>query len=108
MIHFCMPKRKPVEAVETAPAIAEPVKKTARKTAATTTKTVTNKAAHKHHNKTSVEAVVESVTQGPIAIPVTRDAIASLAYEYWEARGRQGGSPEEDWLRAERALLKLA
>jgi hypothetical protein len=29
------------------------------------------------------------------------DAIARLAYSYWEARGRQGGSAEEDWLRAE-------
>jgi hypothetical protein len=27
--------------------------------------------------------------------------IASRAYAYWEARGGQGGSPEEDWLRAE-------
>jgi hypothetical protein len=27
-----------------------------------------------------------------------------LAYTYWEARGYQGGSSEEDWLRAEQAL----
>ena len=30
--------------------------------------------------------------------------IAALAYSYWEARGRQGGSPVEDWLRAEREI----
>jgi len=30
--------------------------------------------------------------------------IARLAYSFWEARGFQGGSPEEDWLRAEREL----
>jgi hypothetical protein len=30
--------------------------------------------------------------------------VASLAYSYWEARGCQGGSPEEDWLRAEQEL----
>ena len=30
--------------------------------------------------------------------------IARLAYSYWEARGRQGGSPLEDWLRAENEL----
>jgi Protein of unknown function (DUF2934) len=30
------------------------------------------------------------------------EQIATLAYSYWEARGGQGGSPEEDWLRAER------
>jgi Protein of unknown function (DUF2934) len=27
--------------------------------------------------------------------------IAKLAYSYWEARGRQGGSQAEDWRRAE-------
>jgi len=27
--------------------------------------------------------------------------IGKLAYSYWEARGFQGGSAEEDWLRAE-------
>ncbi len=32
------------------------------------------------------------------------DAIASLAHSYWEERGCQGGSPEEDWLRAEQEL----
>ncbi len=29
------------------------------------------------------------------------EAIARLAYSYWEARGYQGGDPEQDWLRAE-------
>ncbi|MGD0014561.1 MAG: DUF2934 domain-containing protein [Bryobacteraceae bacterium] len=28
------------------------------------------------------------------------EEIALLAHSYWEARGRQGGSPEEDWFRA--------
>ena len=27
--------------------------------------------------------------------------IAQIAYGFWEARGRQAGSPLEDWLRAE-------
>ncbi len=35
----------------------------------------------------------------------TREKIALLAYSYWEARGRQGGTPEEDWFRAERVIL---
>jgi Protein of unknown function (DUF2934) len=35
---------------------------------------------------------------------VTFDDIAKLAYSYWEARGCQGGNPEEDWLRAEQEL----
>jgi len=33
-----------------------------------------------------------------------REQIARLAYSYWQARGYQGGSPEEDWLRAEQEL----
>jgi hypothetical protein len=31
-------------------------------------------------------------------------AVARLAYSYWEARGCEGGSPEEDWFRAEQEL----
>jgi hypothetical protein len=34
----------------------------------------------------------------------TREQIASLAYALWESRGCQGGSPEEDWINAERQL----
>lgn len=30
-----------------------------------------------------------------------REEIAKMAYSYWEERGGQGGSEEEDWLRAE-------
>ncbi len=30
--------------------------------------------------------------------------IARLAYSFWQARGHQHGSPEQDWLRAERQL----
>jgi hypothetical protein len=33
------------------------------------------------------------------------DQIARLAYFYWEHRGRPIGSPDIDWLRAERELL---
>jgi hypothetical protein len=29
------------------------------------------------------------------------EEIERLAYSYWEARGGEGGSPEEDWFRAE-------
>jgi hypothetical protein len=34
----------------------------------------------------------------------SHEDVAGLAYSYWEARGFQGGSPEEDWLRAEQEL----
>ena len=33
-----------------------------------------------------------------------QERIALLAYTYWEKRGCQGGSPEEDWYRAEREI----
>jgi hypothetical protein len=35
---------------------------------------------------------------------VEHEEIARLAQSYWEARGCQGGSPEEDWYRAEQEL----
>jgi hypothetical protein len=39
-----------------------------------------------------------------VAVEPSEDAIAKLAYSYWVARGCQGGSPDEDWLRAEQEL----
>jgi len=36
--------------------------------------------------------------------PPTHEEIARLAYSFWEARGCLGGSPWEDWFRAEREL----
>ena len=33
------------------------------------------------------------------------EKVALLAYSYWEERGGQGGSPEEDWFKAEREVL---
>jgi len=35
------------------------------------------------------------------------EQVALLAYSFWEARGRQGGSSEEDWYRAEREVRRL-
>jgi hypothetical protein len=51
----------------------------------------------------AVEIAVEEVIAGP-----SREDIAALAYSFWEARGFQGGSPEEDWLRAEEELRTRA
>lgn len=99
-----MPKRKPVDAGEAAPVIAEtmPVRKSAAKP-----KSAATSAAHKHHAKKDMAAVSET-TAVIASQPVTREAIAQLAYLHWEARGCQGGSAEQDWLRAEQELLKLA
>ena len=35
-----------------------------------------------------------------------QEAIARLAYSYWQARGCPIGSPEEDWYRAENELRR--
>ncbi|HUD22627.1 MAG TPA: DUF2934 domain-containing protein [Acidobacteriaceae bacterium] len=45
-------------------------------------------------------------TNGNAAIVKTasREEIASLAYQYWKARGGQSGQDWQDWLRAEREL----
>jgi hypothetical protein len=60
---------------------------------------------------TPVNEPSDSVNTEIAAAPVpaafygpSREDIARLAYSYWEARGCQGGSPEEDWARAEREI----
>ena len=54
-----------------------------------------------------------TATKGPVidsdtlpGDPPAYQEIAALAYSYWEARGCQGGSAEEDWLHAEQELRK--
>lgn len=42
------------------------------------------------------------------ADPPSHEQIATLAERYWLERGRPVGSPEEDWLRAERELRAKA
>jgi len=60
-------------------------------------------------SETSLEPVREPETPARATTFVSdqelsHDEIARLAYALWEARGRQGGTPEEDWLRAEEQL----
>ncbi len=50
------------------------------------------------------ESEVSTAAIASLAQAVSPDQVARLAYSYWEARGCQGGSPEEDWLRAEQEL----
>src|ERR1700691_1682388 len=58
----------------------------------------------KRVKRTSVEApVTQALPNQP-----SQEKIACLAYSYWEARGCQGGSPEEDWLSAVTELLAPA
>lgn len=41
-------------------------------------------------------------------VELSPEAVAALAYSYWEARGTAGGSPEDDWLRAEQELRVMS
>ena len=63
----------------------------------------------KHRNSVSAEKSenAKAPSSSPSVLPgsdPTFDQVAQLAYSYWEARGYQGGSSEEDWLRAENEL----
>jgi Protein of unknown function (DUF2934) len=51
-----------------------------------------------------VGVVLEETRVAPGKVSISHAEIARLAYSYWEARGSRPGSPEEDWLRAEREL----
>jgi hypothetical protein len=42
-----------------------------------------------------------------VATP-SREEVERLAKSYWEQRGCQDGYAEQDWLRAEQELLKIA
>jgi len=50
------------------------------------------------------KAVPAAIAVEAIAVNA-HEEIAKIAYGYWEARGYQHGSPEQDWLRAEQEYL---
>lgn len=50
----------------------------------------------------------ETVTRPANPMRPSHDEIERLARTYWEQRGYQDGYAEQDWLRAERELLKMA
>jgi hypothetical protein len=49
--------------------------------------------------------VCDRFAQRSIA-PAKQREITALAYKLWLARGFQNGSPQEDWLRAQRAVYR--
>jgi hypothetical protein len=84
---------------------------TKRKISESATGTAAAPARAKHTRRTKAAAAPPPVEA--VAMPATETAaapayeeVARLAYSYWETRGYQGGSPEEDWLRAEAELSK--
>jgi len=62
---------------------------------------------HRHVVSTSSGPIAEQAASATRVAP-TREEIAALAHSYWEARGKPIGSPEVDWLRAERELRRRA
>jgi hypothetical protein len=59
------------------------------------------------HSRKSGATVTPETESGNIGSPVDPEAVARLAYSYWEARGGAGGTPEDDWFRAEHELVTL-
>ncbi len=54
--------------------------------------------------QTALEALHVESTQNGAADLSRRPEIEALAYQLWQDRGRPEGSPEVDWLEAERML----
>jgi Protein of unknown function (DUF2934) len=82
-------------------------RKTAEKSATVKTagaKTATAKAA----TKTAAVKTKAAAVPKPTPAPPTHQEIAMLAEKYWAERGWQDGAAEQDWLRAEQELMKLA
>src|SRR5262245_27544563 len=51
------------------------------------------------------ETAATPTVEAPVAaFQPAHEEIALQAYLYWEERGCEGGSPEEDWMRAEQEL----
>jgi len=99
-------KRVSENPVVSAGAAAVPLR---RKT--TTTKRATRPAVEVP-NAVAVESPA-AVSEPIVAVPAPaaapgREVIAQLAYSFWVSRGCQGGSPEEDWLRAEQQLTAMS
>ena len=81
----------------------------ARRKSVSTKRTIPRTAVDFSSTSAPEAEVLPVATPAPAALAAVsaeshRDAVARLAYSYWEARGYQGGSPEADWLRAEQEI----
>lgn len=54
--------------------------------------------------KANKQASISSLPASPPLPSPDHEEIARLAYSYWEARGSQDGSAQDDWLRAEQEI----
>ena len=60
---------------------------------------------HAKRGRTHTKNDVTDLAIGP---PLDQEAIARLAYFYWEARGCGNDSSDDDWFRAEAELHRCA
>jgi hypothetical protein len=58
------------------------------------------------HAKAAQHAEPVRETETPKAVISEQEEISRIAYTFWEERGRQDGSHEEDWLRAEQEFRR--
>ena len=93
------------------PTIAQPKSLSAASRVTSTERPARSTSLHRAAKPVPVVAGAEEVKAATsVAAPkhntftITHDDIEKLAYSYWLARGRQGGSPYEDWIRAEHQL----
>lgn len=90
--------KKQATATESA-AAAAPARAAKPKTASPRVSTV------KHSKSTSAEPGASQMEAVRVDTPLVHTdhhtEISRIAYSYWESRGYQGGSQEDDWLRAE-------
>jgi hypothetical protein len=98
-----MARIRKTEPAVTVSAAAAPAR---RKTATATQKQATAAKKPRASSETSATAAVVEAVE--VQYLPAQEKIAELAYSYWVSRGCQGGSPEEDWLRAEQELLQRA
>ncbi len=96
-----MPKKRTAENEIVVPTAAAPALR--RKSAARTRAKRTVEVVETPAIVTEEVVVVAATAANPVSAP-TYDEIAKLAYSFWEARGFQGGSQDEDWRRAEEHL----
>jgi len=94
--------RNPAGDLADMPGVKEKPRKAGAKTAASANR-VRGKKAASAATKLSEEAAANQGAAAILGAAVSEEEqVALLAYSYWEARGRQGGSPQEDWYRAVR------
>ena len=103
-------KRVPENQVlmSTGAAQASPVRKPSSSRRTTRTKPAQTVETPAAEPATAMPMAVAAVEPVEPMVKLSPEAVAALAYSYWQARGTAGGSPEEDWLRAEQELRVMS